>query len=123
MITPIGQLEKAKFALSVATKTLSFFEKYFGIKYPLPKLDMAAVPDFINGAMENWGLVTYRDTAILCDKSSSKLATDWVISVVVHELSHQWFGNLVTMEWWTELVCIVYMVQINAQMKKYNINT
>ena len=74
------------------------------ISYPLPKMDMIAIPDFSAGAMENWGLVTYRTTALLFDeKHSSAKAKQGVAYTVAHELAHQWFGNLVTMEWWSDL--------------------
>lgn len=102
--TTAGKKEQGQFALDVAAKTLSFYKDYFGIAYPLPKLDMIAVPDFAAGAMENWGAVTYRETAILVDEQHSSLATkQWTAMVVAHELAHQWFGNLVTMGWWTDL--------------------
>lgn len=102
--TTAGKKEQGQFALDVAAKTLSFYKDYFGIAYPLPKLDMIAVPDFAAGAMENWGAVTYRETAILVDEKNSSLATkQWTAMVVAHELAHQWFGNLVTMGWWTDL--------------------
>jgi len=92
------------FSLDVAIKCLDFFEDYFGIKYPLAKLDMVAIPEFASGAMENWGLVTYRETAMLFDDANSSLTTKRrVIEVITHELAHQWFGNLVTMEWWDDL--------------------
>ncbi len=102
--TTAGKKHQAKFALDVAAKTLDFYTDYFGIPYPLPKLDMIAVPDFAAGAMENWGAVTYRETAILVDPEQSSLANkQWAAMVVAHELAHQWFGNLVTMSWWTDL--------------------
>lgn len=102
--TTSGKKEQGQFALEAAAKTLSFYKDYFGIAYPLPKLDMIAVPDFAAGAMENWGAVTYRETAILVDEKNSSLATkQWTAMVVAHELAHQWFGNLVTMGWWTDL--------------------
>ena len=70
----------------------------------MPKIDLIAIPDFAAGAMENWGLVTYRETALLVDPSQSSAASkQWVALVVGHELAHQWFGNLTTMEWWTHL--------------------
>lgn len=91
--------EHGDFARDFAGKTLDFFADYFGIAYPLPKMDMLAVPDFAAGAMENWGLVTYRTTYVLFDPAASSLASKQsVASVVGHELAHQWFGNLVTME-------------------------
>ncbi|HSH31181.1 MAG TPA: M1 family aminopeptidase [Candidatus Saccharimonadales bacterium] len=103
LVTP-GKRHQAAFALEVAAKTLSFYGDYFGIAYPLPKLDMIAVPDFAIGAMENWGAVTYRETAILVDPDNSALANkQWAAMVIAHELAHQWFGNLVTMAWWTDL--------------------
>ena len=71
-------------------------------------MDLVALPDFSSGAMENWGLVTYRDTALLCDADSSQSARQWVALVVAHELAHQWFGNLVTMEWWSDLVRVSF---------------
>ncbi|TMS23086.1 Puromycin-sensitive aminopeptidase [Larimichthys crocea] len=102
--TPVGKAEQGKFALEVATKTLPFYKDYFSVPYPLPKIDLIAIADFAAGAMENWGLVTYRETALLIDpKNSCSSSRQWVALVVGHELAHQWFGNLVTMEWWTHL--------------------
>lgn len=102
--TPLGKKELGRFALEVATKTLPFYVEYFKIDYPLPKLDMIAIADFAAGAMENWGLVTYRDTCLLCDPQNSSLVSKQTVAIVVgHELAHQWFGNIVTMEWWTHL--------------------
>ncbi|PVU99211.1 hypothetical protein BB559_000882 [Furculomyces boomerangus] len=102
--TPPGQKERGRFALGVATKVLEFFAESFGIAYPLPKLDQVAIPDFEAGAMENWGLVTYRTVALLVDEATSgSRAKQQVAATVSHELAHQWFGNLVTMEWWSEL--------------------
>lgn len=104
VFTTAGKKEQGRFALDCAIRTLDFYEKYFAIKYPLPVLDMIAIPDFASGAMENWGAVTYRETALLVDPEQSSLRTkQWVALVVAHELAHQWFGNLVTMEWWTHL--------------------
>eukprot|EP00741_Cyanophora_paradoxa_P021661 tig00000241_g20907.t1 len=102
--TPVGKKEQGTFALEVALKSLSYFTEYFGIPYPLAKLDCVAIPDFAAGAMENWGLVTYREIALLIDAANSSAALKMrVAEVVAHELAHQWFGNLVTMEWWTHL--------------------
>lgn len=93
-----------KFGLDVAVKCLEFFEKYFKIKYPLPKLDMVSIPSFAMGAMENWGLVTFRKTSLLFDEKSTPMNSKKNIAVTVcHELAHMWFGNLVTMEWWDDL--------------------
>ncbi|KAM4055860.1 peptidase family M1 domain-containing protein [Hirsutella rhossiliensis] len=102
---PPGQnIEHGRYALDLAVKTLGFYEKLFGIDFPLPKMDQVAIPDFAQGAMENWGLVTYRVVGLLLDeKSSSATAKERVAEVVQHELSHQWFGNAVTMDWWEGL--------------------
>lgn len=97
----IDQVDYAKY---VGPKVLKFYEDYFDIKFPLPKMDMIAIPDFSAGAMENWGLVTYRETALLYSPMvSSSSSQHRVASVIAHELAHQWFGNLVTMKWWTDL--------------------
>jgi puromycin-sensitive aminopeptidase len=99
-----GNTYQLEFALDVAVRTLSYYMDYFNIAYPLPKLDMIAVPDFAAGAMENWGAVTYRDTALLLDPAKTSLSNKQrVAEVVMHELAHQWFGNLVTMAWWDDL--------------------
>ncbi len=92
------------FALQTAVKCLEFYNDYFGIDYPLPKCDLIALPDFAAGAMENWGCVTFREHALLVDEQNTSLGTkQYVAMVVAHELAHQWFGNLVTMRWWTDL--------------------
>jgi len=92
------------FALDIATRTIDFFDDFFGVPYPLPKSDHVALPDFSSGAMENWGLITYREIALLVDPETTSIATkEYVALVIAHELSHQWFGNLVTMEWWNDL--------------------
>ena len=102
--TDIGESEQGRFALDVAAKALDFYEDYFKIKYPMSKCDMIAVPDFKFGAMENWGLITYRSVAVLFDQEKSSIKRkQYVAYVVCHELAHQWFGNLVTMGWWTHL--------------------
>lgn len=92
------------FALDIATRTIDFFDDFFGVPYPLPKSDHVALPDFSSGAMENWGLITYREIALLVDPEDTSITTkEYVALVVAHELSHQWFGNLVTMKWWNDL--------------------
>uniref|UniRef100_A0AAY4CMT3 Aminopeptidase n=1 Tax=Denticeps clupeoides TaxID=299321 RepID=A0AAY4CMT3_9TELE len=97
----IGQ---AEYALNVAARLLDFYEDYFDIPYPLPKQDLAAIPDFQSGAMENWGLTTYRETALLFDPEKSSASDKLGITMIIaHELAHQWFGNLVTMAWWNDL--------------------
>ncbi|PPR91700.1 hypothetical protein GOBAR_AA28977 [Gossypium barbadense] len=100
----VGKANQGKFALHVALQTLGFYKDYFQMPYSLPKLDMVAIPDFAAGAMENYGLVTYRENDLLFDDHHSAAANKQrVTTVVAHELAHQWFGNLVTMEWWTDL--------------------
>uniref|UniRef100_A0A7M4EC01 Aminopeptidase n=1 Tax=Crocodylus porosus TaxID=8502 RepID=A0A7M4EC01_CROPO len=96
--------DQTRYALNAAVKLLEFYEKHFDISFPLPKLDLIAVPDFQSGAMENWGLITYRETSLLYDPKTSSAADKlWVTKVIAHELAHQWFGNLVTMEWWNDI--------------------
>lgn len=98
------QVQYTDFALDTAVKVLEFYEDYFAIPYPLAKCDMIALPDFASGAMENWGLITYREQAMLVDPKNTSLSVkQWVAMVIAHELAHQWFGNLVTMQWWTDL--------------------
>ncbi|KAF9908820.1 hypothetical protein BX616_011368 [Lobosporangium transversale] len=99
-----GLKEQGRFAVEITPRILEYFSEIFGTAYPLPKLDQIAVPDFDMGAMENWGLVTYRTVALLFDEKTSDLRfKEQVASTVAHELAHQWFGNLVTMEWWDHL--------------------
>ena len=81
-------------------KLIDFYEDYFQVKYPIPLSYHLALPDFSAGAMENWGLVTYREVYLLVDENSSAASRQQVALVVAHELAHQWFGNLVTMKWW-----------------------
>jgi len=92
------------FAVESAKYILHYYNTYFGIKYPMPKLDMVALPDFEAGAMENFGCITYRETDLLVDaKTASTDARKRVASVVAHEMAHQWFGDMVTMQWWDNL--------------------
>lgn len=96
--------ESFSFALDVATRSIEFFEDYFKTPYPLAKADHVALPDFSSGAMENWGLVTYREIALLLYPDAvSQSMKELIATVVAHETSHQWFGNLVTMKWWDDL--------------------
>ena len=98
------QVKNVDFALQVASQSLDFFNDYFEIRYPLEKCDLVALPDFAAGAMENWGLITFRETAMLVDKNSTTTESkQYAAMVIAHELAHQWFGNLVTMEWWDDL--------------------
>lgn len=102
--TPASDIAHGRFSLDLAAKTLDFYEKTFDSKFPLPKMDMVAIPDFSAGAMENWGLVTYRVVDVLYDeRTSGAAAKQRVAEVVQHELAHQWFGNLVTMDFWDGL--------------------
>lgn len=92
------------FALETAVRSLEFYNDYFDTAYPLPKCDLLALPDFASGAMENWGCITFREQCLLVDPENTSLSTkQYVAMVVAHELAHQWFGNLVTMRWWTDL--------------------
>ncbi|MHB8189283.1 MAG: M1 family metallopeptidase [Ferrimicrobium sp.] len=89
------------FALEVGAHALRFFEDWFGIPYPAPKLDLIAIPDFAFGAMENLGAVTFRETALLVDKeAAAEVELERVSDVICHEIAHMWFGDLVTMKWW-----------------------
>ena len=102
--TPDVNIEHGRFSLDLAAKTLAFYEKEFANDFPLPKMDMVAVPDFSAGAMENWGLITYRTVDVMFDEKTSGASTkERVAEVVQHELAHQWFGNLVTMDFWDGL--------------------
>jgi len=94
------QVKYGAFALSTAEYALHYYNQYFGIKYPMPKLDMVALPDFEAGAMENFGAITYRETDLLLDDHASVGAQKRVALVVTHEMAHQWFGDMVTMQWW-----------------------
>jgi len=98
------KINDTNYAANFTCKVLQYYENLFQIPYPLKKMDLVAVPDFAAGAMENWGLVTYRETALLYNpKTSSLNDKQWVAKVISHELAHQWFGNLVTMAWWDDL--------------------
>lgn len=102
--TPDKDIEHGQFSLELAARTLDFYEKKFNSPFPLPKMDMVAIPDFSAGAMENWGLITYRVVDLLFDEKTSGASTKQrVAEVVQHELAHQWFGNLVTMDFWDGL--------------------
>lgn len=91
------------FALDIAVRVIDFYEDYFGVRYPIPLSYHVALPDFSAGAMENWGLVTYREVYLLVDENSTVKSRQNVALVIAHELAHQWFGNLVTMKWWDDL--------------------
>ncbi|WP_287131190.1 M1 family metallopeptidase [Candidatus Cyanaurora vandensis] len=104
IITTAGKKERGRYALETAQKLLVYYNDYFGVPYPLPKLDMIAIPGGFSGAMENWGAITYNEAILLFDpKSSSQETREDIFAVVAHEIAHQWFGNLVTMAWWDNL--------------------
>lgn len=101
IFSPPGRANQGNFALDAGKRALEFYNNFFQVKYPLPKLDMLCVTEFAAGAMENWGLVTYREVDLCIDEElASSQQKQRVAIVVAHELAHQWFGNLVTMEWW-----------------------
>ena len=113
-LTPSGTLMRVwttkdkeslgEFALEVSCNLLKYFNEYFSIPYPLPKLDHIAIPDFAAGAMENWGAITYRENALLVDPNkSSSMTKQNVANIISHEMAHMWFGDLVTMNWWNDL--------------------
>ena len=104
VLTIPGKSHQAKFALEVTVRCLEFYEEYFDIPYPLNTLDMIAIPDFSSLAMENWGAITFREIGLLFDENHTSTSYKQLVALVIaHELAHQWFGNLVTMEWWTHL--------------------
>ncbi|KAF1591604.1 Aminopeptidase Ey, partial [Eudyptes moseleyi] len=95
---------QGSYALKVTGPILNFFERHYNTAYPLPKSDQVGLPDFNAGAMENWGLVTYRENSLLFDNTYSSIGNkERVVTVIAHELAHQWFGNLVTLQWWNDL--------------------
>lgn len=126
--TPAQPSNNLDFALDISTRTIDFFDEYFGIAYPLPKCDHVALPDFSSGAMENWGLITYREIVLLADPITTSISTrHHIATVIAHELSHQWFGNLVTMKWWNDLwlnesfATLVEYIAIDALEPNWNI--
>ena len=99
-----GKAETGRYALESAEKILHYYDDYFGIKFPLPKLDLIAVPGGFGGAMENWGGIVFFESALLFDPTkSSEAAKERIFEVIAHEMAHQWFGDLVTMAWWDNL--------------------
>lgn len=103
VLTTPEKIHLAPLALDYTEKFLAFFEKYFQVNYPLPKVDIIAIPDFAAGAMENWGAITFREIALLGNEKTSVAVKQNIAITVAHELAHQWFGNLVTMQWWDDL--------------------
>ncbi|XP_054728242.1 aminopeptidase N [Anastrepha obliqua] len=124
-------VEMTNYAYSMVRKFLPFFEEYFGVKNRLSKIDMVSIPDFGFSAMENWGLITFRDSALLVpedlDRASSSEHMEHVAQVVAHELAHQWFGNLVTPKWWDDLwlkegfACYMSYLALNAIRPEFQI--
>jgi tricorn protease interacting factor F2/3 len=99
-----GMKEFAKFGAEFGRKSLEFSENYYGIPYPLPKMDLIAIPDFAFGAMENWGAITFRENLLLhYPDITSKFGKERICEVIAHEIAHQWFGNLVTPSDWRYL--------------------
>jgi aminopeptidase N/puromycin-sensitive aminopeptidase len=99
-----GKKEMGKFALETAEHVLSYYDKYFSIKYPYGKLDLIGIPDFSAGAMENTGCITFREVILLIDEQHGSVGLKKEIaSVIAHEMAHQWFGDLVTMKWWDDI--------------------
>lgn len=102
--TRADAIRSAEYALSVGPKILNFLQDFFNLTFPLPKIDMIALPDFQAGAMENWGLITFRETTMLYEEGTATASNKQrIASVVGHELAHQWFGNLVTPSWWSDI--------------------
>jgi tricorn protease interacting factor F2/3 len=92
-----------KYALDHAGKTVAFFERYFDVPYPLPKLHLISVPDAWFGGMENWGAIAFNESNLLADDRASALLKADIVGIIAHEIAHQWFGDLVTMAWWNDV--------------------
>jgi aminopeptidase N len=104
VVTTMGKREQGRFALDSAVNLLRYFNDYFGLKYPLPKLDLIAVPGGFGGAMENWGGITFFESRLLFDPAANPVSAQrGIFSILAHEMAHQWFGNLVTMGWWDNI--------------------
>jgi len=102
--TTPGKKQLGKFALQTAEYCIQYFDRYFGIKYPFEKLDLIGLPDFAAGAMENSAAITFRDADLLLDENQAPLASYKEVGAVIsHEIAHQWFGDLVTMQWWDDI--------------------
>jgi aminopeptidase N len=104
VMAPVGREHQGRYALEILKALIPYYNEYFGVPYPLPKLDLIAIPDFVYTAMENWGGITYIDNVVLIDETNSPRKTrESVYETIAHELAHQWSGNLVTMAWWDDL--------------------
>ncbi|MEM0129264.1 MAG: M1 family metallopeptidase [Thermoplasmata archaeon] len=100
---PPGRREEGRRALEVCRISLEELERYYGIPYPLPKLDLIAVPEFPAGAMENWGAISFRDMQVLINPATPSSEMRYTVATIAHEVAHQWFGNLVTPYWWNDI--------------------
>lgn len=103
LAAPVGHLSPSDFPLEVAVRCLKLYEDYFGLDYMLPKMHLISVPEFAAGAMENWGALTFREVLLYADDSTGSQTKKRIASVIAHEITHQWFGDLVTMKWWNDL--------------------
>ena len=103
VITTPGKEKFTELPMQYAKESVKWLQEYFGIEYPLPKLDFIAIPDFAAGAMENWGAITFREIALLGDEKTALSNRQYIASVIAHETVHQWFGDLVTMRWWDDI--------------------
>lgn len=103
LTAPQGTLNSTDEPIDMAAKFLDLFSEYFSIPYVLPKVHLISVPEFAAGAMENWGAITFRETAIMINENTTDMARRTVAEIIAHELAHQWFGNLVTMKWWDDI--------------------
>ncbi|QOZ27920.1 M1 family metallopeptidase [Bradyrhizobium sp. CCBAU 51753] len=104
VVTTEGKSAQGRFALDSAVKLLAWYNDYFGVKYPLPKLDLIAVPGGFGGAMENWGGITFFESRLLFDPATNaETARRGIFAIIAHEMAHMWFGDLVTMAWWDNL--------------------
>ncbi|HYA58216.1 MAG TPA: M1 family metallopeptidase [Thermoplasmata archaeon] len=103
VLTPPGRAASGRYALDTARRVLEAYEAYYGIPYPLPKLDLVAVAEHAFGAMENWGALSFRDMRLLVDETTSSRGKDEILDTISHEIAHQWFGNLVTMVSWSDI--------------------
>ncbi len=103
VLTPPGRSASGAWALEIAQKVLPLYARYYGIGYPLPKLDLLAIPDLWAGAMENWGAISFREAELLADRTTPTRTRMEITDTIAHEIAHQWFGNLVTMEWWDDI--------------------
>ena len=120
---PPADKDKLGFALNVSSQTLTFFEKLFGSKFPLKKIDLVAMPDFKSSAMENWGLLTFRrEFLIYHENFITAFTKQKMIDVIAHELAHMWFGNLVTMKWWDDFWLKEGFATFFAYLASYNMD-